>query len=288
MHVAVHNPSSLNLNTLEIAVPNEMNFNVSYWNTTMRSLVPAYADKVCYADHLDDGNQVTNCKLQVDAWTPAQGVALLELVRDDANGETSQAKRQVIPEGQENDTETTIEGQGLRLVYKGMKKTESTLMFDVYDIVSGSSDPERFEFSMKYWESYSHSLDVGNYMNSGAYVFHPMEGQLHPFPYGDVKEVGITKGGNAQEMDISFGKFMYNEKNESQMSTVHISIDKDLPIIKIDVDLDSLPLNRLFNGYEVVPNFHVANFDQEQTFYTDSNGLEMQKRVQDYRPTWTL
>jgi len=93
MHVAVHNPSSLNLNTLEIAIPNEMNFNVSYWNTTMRSLVPAYADKVCYADHLDDGNQVTNCKLQVDAWTPAQGVALLELVRDDANGETSQAKR---------------------------------------------------------------------------------------------------------------------------------------------------------------------------------------------------
>lgn len=90
-------------------------------------------------------------------------------------------------------------------------------------------------------------------MNSGAYAFHPMEGQLHPFPYGDVKEVGITTGGNAQEFDITFGKYMFKEKNETMKSTVHISIDKDLPLIKIDVDLDSLPLHRLFNGYEVVP-----------------------------------
>jgi hypothetical protein len=46
---------------------------------------------------------------------------------------------------------------------------------------------------------------------------------------------------------------MYDETNETMKSTVHISIDKDLPLIKIDVDLDSLPLHRLFNGYEVVP-----------------------------------
>lgn len=71
-------------------------------------------------------------------------------------------------------------------------------------------------------------------------------------------------------------------------SVVHVSIDKDLPLIKIDVDLDSLPFQEILNGYEVVPNFHVKNFDNQKTFFTDSNGLEMQKRVQDYRPTWTL
>ena len=42
-------------------------------------------------------------------------------------------------------------------------------------------------------------------------------------------------------MDISFGKFLYNEKNESMKSSVRVSIDKDLPLIKIDVDLESLP-----------------------------------------------
>lgn len=62
-------------------------------------------------------------------------------------------------------------------------------------------------------------------------------------------------------------------------SSVRVSIDKDLPLIKIDVDLDSLPLQEVYNGYEVVPNFHVSNFDNDKTFFTDSNGLEMQKRV---------
>ena len=72
---------------------------------------------------------------------------------------------------------------------------------------------------------------------------------------------------------------MYNEKNESMRSTVRVSIDRELPILKIDVDLDSLPLQHKYNGYEVVPNFYVANFDNDRTFWTDSNGLEMQKRV---------
>lgn len=59
-------------------------------------------------------------------------------------------------------------------------------------------------------------------------------------------------------------------------------------MIKIDVDLNGLPLQEKMNGYEVVPNFHIKNFDNNRTFYTDSNGLEMQKRIQDYRPTWNL
>jgi hypothetical protein len=32
----------------------------------------------------------------------------------------------------------------------------------------------------------------------------------------------------------------------------------------------------------------VDNFDNNQTFYTDSNGLEMQKRILNYRPTWNI
>ena len=142
-----------------------------------------------------------------------------------------------------------------------MSKLDSTLYFDVYDEISGKTEPEEFEFSMKYWQSYAFSKDMGKDMNSGAYAFHPMEGQLHPFPYGDVKEVGITKGKDIDEMDISFGTFLFHEKNESMRSTVHVSIDKDLPLIKIDIDLDGLPLQEKMNGYEVVPNFRVNNFD---------------------------
>merc|ERR1711893_269289 len=41
-------------------------------------------------------------------------------------------------------------------------------------------------------------------------------------------------------------------------------------------------------GMEVVVNWEMLNWDNDDTFYTDSNGLEMQKRVLNYRPDFTL
>ena len=38
----------------------------------------------------------------------------------------------------------------------------------------------------------------------------------------------------------------------------------------------------------MVANFHIEDFDNNGTFYTDANGLEMQKRKLNYRPTWDL
>lgn len=35
-------------------------------------------------------------------------------------------------------------------------------------------------------------------------------------------------------------------------------------------------------------NFFAYNFNSNNTFYTDSNGLEMQQRVLNQRPTWNL
>jgi len=34
-------------------------------------------------------------------------------------------------------------------------------------------------------------------------------------------------------------------------------------------------------------NFY-TNLDNQEVFYTDSNGLEMQRRQLNYRPTWNL
>jgi hypothetical protein len=67
-----------------------------------------------------------------------------------------------------------------------------------------------------------------------------------------------------------------NEKTQQQfeMARVHVSIDSDTQVLKFDVDLESLP-PCIYDGYEVIANFQVENFDNNQTFYTDSNGLEM-------------
>ena len=41
-------------------------------------------------------------------------------------------------------------------------------------------------------------------------------------------------------------------------------------------------------GREVVAKWTFAGIDNQKTFYTDSNGLEMQKRTSNYRPDFTL
>jgi len=58
---------------------------------------------------------------------------------------------------------------------------------------------------------------------------------------------------------------------------VTIQIDPDLAVLKVFLDLGSLPTTYL-HGYEVVAWFSAHNFKNKGVFYTDSNGLEMQKR----------
>jgi len=41
-------------------------------------------------------------------------------------------------------------------------------------------------------------------------------------------------------------------------------------------------------GREVVAKWNFDGIDNEDVFYTDSNGLEMQRRLKDARPDFTL
>lgn len=68
--------------------------------------------------------------------------------------------------------------------------------------------------------------------------------------------------------------------------TVHASIDGDLQVVKFDVDLGSLPNEDI--GYEFVVSFTDLGIQNEGEFFTDSNGLEMQRRLLNHRPTWDI
>lgn len=50
--------------------------------------------------------------------------------------------------------------------------------------------------------------------------------------------------------------------------------------------LDGLP-NTLAHGHEVTVNFH-SDVENNQVFYTDSNGLELQERMLNYRPDYEV
>lgn len=57
--------------------------------------------------------------------------------------------------------------------------------------------------------------------------------------------------------------------------------------MRFDVELYGLP-DDPNEGHEVTVNFLAPGIDNKNTFYTDSNGLAMQKRILNYRPTWEL
>lgn len=88
-------------------------------------------------------------------------------------------------------------------------------------------------------------------------------------------------------MTFYFSKINALTNKTEQRCIVHVTIDKDLKVVKFNVDLDSLPSIDL-DGWEVIAKFNIRDFDNNQTFFTDSNGLEMQKRILNYRPTWDL
>ena len=70
-------------------------------------------------------------------------------------------------------------------------------------------------------------------------------------------------------------------------AVVRVSIEDDLPVLRFDVELYGIPYNKKV-GHEVTVNFLAPELDNKGVFYTDSNGLAMQKRILNYRPTWDL
>jgi hypothetical protein len=56
-------------------------------------------------------------------------------------------------------------------------------------------------------------------------------------------------------------------------------------LLKVDVDFDALPAA---TGLDVVVMFELVGMDNNKTFYTDSNGMEMQKRILNHRGSYTL
>jgi hypothetical protein len=56
----------------------------------------------------------------------------------------------------------------------------------------------------------------------------------------------------------------------------------------IDVEVRLYPIPEAEGGQEVTVNFFAYGMDTNETFYTDSNAMEMQQRVLNKRPTWNL
>lgn len=84
---------------------------------------------------------------------------------------------------------------------------------------------------------------------------------------------------------ISQATFIYfNDLNET--AKLVLRVYQKRPQMEWVLKLGSIPLSKV--GQEVIIQFYTPNIDNKDTFYTDSNGLEMQERILNYRFTWDL
>ena len=139
---------------------------------------------------------------------------------------------------------------------------------------------------LKYWPSY---VDFKIGWSSGNYVFRPIDRLYEALTYSEIHQATIYS--NTQLVQKML--FKHQETNKytgavEKEALVHVTFDADLSgVLQVDVDLDSLP-NVYLDGYEVIVQFQAHDFDNNSTFYTDSNGLEMQKRVLNYRSYYNI
>lgn len=146
---------------------------------------------------------------------------------------------------------------------------------------TGESWP--FLWDIKYYKSVGSDKE----QSSGAYIFKPQTPRIQDvhdqcWSYGRAKYAKMWSGKLIQQLSI------YQWDHENHTAHTDIILKKGDPLIQFDVHIDSIPSEDK-QGKEVVASFDSSgSIYNNGIVYTDSNGLEMQNRTRDARPTWNL
>ena len=84
--------------------------------------------------------------------------------------------------------------------------------------------------------------------------------------------------------------FRGNTQNNDQVYTAHARLVEGSNLLEWDIQMNGIPIqvNGVSTGMEVIAKWELVGADNQDIFYTDSNGLEMQKRVLNQRPDFNL
>ena len=165
-------------------------------------------------------------------------------------------------------SKTTINMTHISLTYQGEGFWNKKSWFTLTNKKSNIED----EFSLDY-SYYTGSKD--KHQPSGAYIFRPKTPDAKPNIYSKVKSSKLYIGNHIAILIL----------DGSQVSTT-IIVNNYNDFILIESTLHGIPYKK--DPIEVVMRIGSQSIKNNQTFYTDSMGLEMQKRVLNYRPTWDL
>ncbi len=110
---------------------------------------------------------------------------------------------------------------------------------------------------------------------SGAYIFRPIDQE--PKWIQERPNVTVYKGPISVEVHQEFNSYV-SQVNRIYFGTIDVESEWLIGPIPISDGI----------GKEIISKYSTDITNTQDTFYTDSNGRQMMKRVRNYRPTWAL
>ena len=115
---------------------------------------------------------------------------------------------------------------------------------------------------------------------SGAYIFRPANSAVNQsIPYTSLSSAQVYQGKVITQVTLSSDDAIVNMKFENKQSST--------PGVELEAFVNSINVGDNI-GKEVVLIVESSEINNNQTWYTDSNGLDMQQRIYNFRPTWNL
>lgn len=173
----------------------------------------------------------------------------------------------------------TVKSPNLYKEYKISLNESITIYSDLMNFEwNQQGNINSFALQYNYYPSYCNRSGLDQ--NSGAYIFRPAESNIGgSSPYSTPHSSKIYQGKVVTQIYIEHDKMLTNLRFYNYDDSKTQTIEIETFVSSIDVS-DSI-------GKEVVLLIK-TNIENNKTFYTDSNGMEMQKRILNYRPTWNL
>uniref|UniRef100_A0A1X7VKL5 Alpha-mannosidase n=1 Tax=Amphimedon queenslandica TaxID=400682 RepID=A0A1X7VKL5_AMPQE len=143
--------------------------------------------------------------------------------------------------------------KSLSLIVTGDTKAEYVAVFEVTDVPPS-----------------------GYAIYTSAYIFRPNSSATFP--------VGSDNNNNAEMTSIMGDLLSEVRQVFSPWVSQVVRLYENRPAVELEYTVGPIPIKDGL-GKEIISHF-TTDLKSDSTFYTDSNGRDMQKRVRNYRPTW--
>ena len=175
--------------------------------------------------------------------------------------------------------QSLVQQGSLKLEITGFTE-ENEALFNLTDSKQNLS--QSFGVSLKQYRAKERKFK-GDTSAEGAYLLTPSElGGYKSQPYSKIDpDVMYEQGSLLEQFTIKF-------KRGGEKGLIKVRSSSSFKgLVEFEVELNGIPID--LYGRDVTVNWKMYDgFKANRTFWTDSNGLEMQERVINHQPTYTV